>query len=427
MYYGHPISPHIIKTPEGYLICKDVPINRIGTYDYLGNELGLSGTDADKTFKVLRRPEDVFRPATLASFEGKPTCDEHPPEDVGPENRQYYNKGHAHNIRKGTGQYEGYTIADLQIEDPQLIEDVENGKREISCGYDFDLFQNPNGTYEQRNMVGNHIAIVPSGRAGPSVAIRDSKPKITERGTKMANTPTEKSKHAILGRFFRTTAKDESIPDEELGQLMTEFGLKAKDGELVEANPLPEIKDPKSAPAKDAEPSPAGSELHELLELLKAFMARETPAKPADDDLQNLIDPKPEKAAHEEPDDDDMGPEESEEAVVIDPEDVEERDHSAARDAMSKAAKIMQAQLAEIYKNDPAAYKAHAKDAAVKLSKAFGVSKPDDSGYARIVTATRQSQASRTAQDSMDADERAAAEAQANYDAVNPHKAKEAK
>ena len=29
-YYGARISPHMTRTPEGYLICHDVPINRTG-------------------------------------------------------------------------------------------------------------------------------------------------------------------------------------------------------------------------------------------------------------------------------------------------------------------------------------------------------------------------------------------------------------
>ena len=32
-YYGSHISEHLVKTPEGYLICYDVPINRTGTQE----------------------------------------------------------------------------------------------------------------------------------------------------------------------------------------------------------------------------------------------------------------------------------------------------------------------------------------------------------------------------------------------------------
>ena len=33
-YYGSHISEHLVKTPEGYLICYGVPINRTGTQMY---------------------------------------------------------------------------------------------------------------------------------------------------------------------------------------------------------------------------------------------------------------------------------------------------------------------------------------------------------------------------------------------------------
>lgn len=29
-YYGSQISPHMDLTPEGFLVCRDVPINRVG-------------------------------------------------------------------------------------------------------------------------------------------------------------------------------------------------------------------------------------------------------------------------------------------------------------------------------------------------------------------------------------------------------------
>ena len=45
-YYGSHISEHLVKTPEGYLICYDVPINRTFTQMYTAAELGLEGAPA---------------------------------------------------------------------------------------------------------------------------------------------------------------------------------------------------------------------------------------------------------------------------------------------------------------------------------------------------------------------------------------------
>ncbi len=78
-YYGSQLSPHMTQTPEGFLICRDVPIARIGTQDYLARELGLDG-EPDRPVTVERRPEDVFDPAAIASFEGKDVTYTYPSE-----------------------------------------------------------------------------------------------------------------------------------------------------------------------------------------------------------------------------------------------------------------------------------------------------------------------------------------------------------
>ena len=78
-YYGYTISPNQIETGEGFLICRNVPVARIGDQEYLGSEIGLDGADAGKVITVHRRPEEVFAPEALASFEGKPVTDDHPP------------------------------------------------------------------------------------------------------------------------------------------------------------------------------------------------------------------------------------------------------------------------------------------------------------------------------------------------------------
>lgn len=66
-------------------------------------------------------------------------------------------------------------IGDLLITDKKTIEDVENGKIEISLGYDTDYQQLEKGKVTQSNIVINHIALVEKGRNGNRCAIRDSK------------------------------------------------------------------------------------------------------------------------------------------------------------------------------------------------------------------------------------------------------------
>ena len=114
------------KTPEGYLICYDVNIARIGTQEYLGSELGV-----DEEVVVVNRPaEEVFKPATIASFEGKPFTNDHPYELLDVSNTSIYEKGHVQNVRISDDKT--YIIADIMVKDAQTIRDIENGKR--GCG-----------------------------------------------------------------------------------------------------------------------------------------------------------------------------------------------------------------------------------------------------------------------------------------------------
>ncbi len=171
-YYGTRLSENISRRePEGYLLCLNVPVARTGTQDYLPEELGLPGSSF---MSVFRPEEEVFSPETMASFEGMPVTNDHPPEGVDVSNIRALQKGHAHNVRRGGGDESDLLLADLIITDPHLIDLILDGKREISCGYTYELCEE-NGQYIQRKIRGNHVAVVDAGRAGKRVAIRDHK------------------------------------------------------------------------------------------------------------------------------------------------------------------------------------------------------------------------------------------------------------
>ena len=137
-YYGTRLSENISRRePEGYLLCLNVPVARTGTQDYLPEELGLPGSSF---ISVYRPEEEVFSPETIASFEGMPVTNDHPPDGVDVSNIRALQKGHAHNVRRGTGDESDLLLADLIITDPGLIDLIlEEGKREISCGYTYEL------------------------------------------------------------------------------------------------------------------------------------------------------------------------------------------------------------------------------------------------------------------------------------------------
>ena len=170
------------KTPEGYLVCEGVPIARTGVQLYGPGEIPIEPSKSGE-IRIDRPPEEVFRPETLASFEGKAVTVNHPEEFVTPENDRELRVGNVHNVRRGTGIEDDFIIADLVITDPGAIAYVNEELPEVSCGYDADYEQTEPGRGTQRNIIGNHVALVTRGRAGPRVAIKDHSTERTSMAT----------------------------------------------------------------------------------------------------------------------------------------------------------------------------------------------------------------------------------------------------
>lgn len=159
-------------TPEGFLLCRNVPIARTGEMLYGPNEVPVEPA-RDGIVRVIRDDAEVFRPETIASFNGKPITLDHPDEDVTPENWRELAVGIVQDARRGTGDLADCIIADLLITDASAIEAVRDDRREVSCGYDADYEQIEPGRGRQRNIIGNHVALVEQGRCGPRCAIGD--------------------------------------------------------------------------------------------------------------------------------------------------------------------------------------------------------------------------------------------------------------
>lgn len=215
-FYGSRISENRIRTPEGFLICKNVPIAKVGTQQYLGEELGI---EENTLFTVVRTEQEVFSPKTIASFEGKPFTDDHPEQEefVTAENYKQYIKGHVTNVRRGGGNFSDKLLADIIVYDKTVIEEIESGrKREISCGYGCDYNIDENGNILQINITGNHVALVDEGRAGHSVRILDHNKKKKGVVKPMAKMKTKKQ---IIARLFPSFTKDAS--PEEIEEVVT--------------------------------------------------------------------------------------------------------------------------------------------------------------------------------------------------------------
>ena len=391
-YFGSRISDHILKTPEGFLICKDVPIARTGTQQYRGCEFGAPVGDA--LYNVQRPEAEVFDRAAVASFEGKPVCDEHPEEDVTPDNYGRYMKGVCRDVRRGDGDLSNCLVADLVIYDADLINKIEAGKREISCGYDCLWNPTSDSSYDQLEIRGNHVAVVDKGRAGHKVAIRDT--AVDKKGGK-------KMSESLIGRILRALARDESTTPEDM-----EAAAKLAGG--ADAEPRPQ---PAPAPAAPATPAPAAvpqpenkpaamdeateARFKKIEDALEAISSKLNPAPPAAEPKKDALDALEEELQSKEPAVE-LAPAGDEDDVIEPPEEINAHDaepeeepvvpaSKAARDAAMVLLKNLKPAVANI-KNE-----AQRKRAADSLAVLIKGSMQQDAQYGELMQMRRRAAA----------------------------------
>lgn len=161
------IQPTWEETPEGYLRIQ-ATFARTGLQRYRRQD----GSEA-----VEYRPEEeVSKQDALLSLANLPVTLEHPPELLTPDTCREYQRGH-------TGSQVEYktpfAMGVVTITDREAIEAVKRGDaREVSVGYRVKFDATPGVTPDgqrydgvQREISGNHVAIVRKGRAGPEVRL----------------------------------------------------------------------------------------------------------------------------------------------------------------------------------------------------------------------------------------------------------------
>jgi hypothetical protein len=157
------------KTDEGYLIGRAVATTT-GVFPYL---------QADGSIRMEARfPEHVFHPDSLKSLVMMPMTNDHPPGvAVVAENRDQYSVGNlGENV--DSDELHGFVSVPLTIQQKDAVNDVEGGKRGLSCGYKTDIiiesgvFGGVKYDAIQTNIRYNHLAIVDEGRAGDDAILK---------------------------------------------------------------------------------------------------------------------------------------------------------------------------------------------------------------------------------------------------------------
>lgn len=320
-YTTSKISENIHETPEGFLVCIGVPIARTGEMVYGEGETPLE-VGEDGRILIQREAAEVFRPETIASFEGKAVTITHPIDFVDPDNWSRLAKGVLQNVRRGEGDQENDLIADLLITDSVAINLVKNGLREVSCGYEAEYTQTGEGRGLQTKIVGNHLALVDEGRAGSAYAINDHKGKVPMKlkdkiKAIFAKAQDEAMAMADAEEKPAPEKKDDKAKDEsagaydelkkmvsDLGEKIAAMGEKKPKDESTKASE----NEPAKVDAKDEEESEGEKSLEDRLKALETAVAKllEKQAPASDEEGEESEESEDEAGEEDESEDDDF-------------------------------------------------------------------------------------------------------------------------
>lgn len=161
---------------NGFMEVRDNPISKVGVFDYLGSEIP-GADEPDRIYKVYRPAEELARQETIDSFKLMPFIDEH--EVLGKAGMPAERKGMQGTLGEQIYFDAPYLRGNIKIHSSAAQSLIKAGKVELSPCYGCDWVKG-DGTYEgqpyqytQRNIMGNHLALVEEGRTGPDVAVQD--------------------------------------------------------------------------------------------------------------------------------------------------------------------------------------------------------------------------------------------------------------
>lgn len=188
------------KTDDGFLRAK-AAITRTGVIEYTPQELGLD--DQRERIRVMRTPESVFHPETVASARGAPVTIGHPSGNlVTPENYREVAVGTISGEPEDLD--DGRLASDILVADEQAVQALADGDDEVSVGYEINIQKAaPDETeydyYTSGPMRINHVALLGQGqgRAGREVRVFDSKSRGDEMNESEIKAITEAVKKAV--------------------------------------------------------------------------------------------------------------------------------------------------------------------------------------------------------------------------------------
>lgn len=204
---------------NGYLQVSANPISKTGVYDYLGSEIAGHDLPPNQIYKVYRPAEELGSQEAIDSFKLMPLVDDH--EVLGDNATAPERKG-----------MHGYLGQDVHFDDPYLRGTImipsraaqgliESGKIELSPAYRC-VYEKKSGTFEgqpydfiQRDIRGNHLALVAEGRTGPDVAVLDHRTITLDMKRLRPMEFTEEQIAQLKALILETLAAQQAAVDEK--------------------------------------------------------------------------------------------------------------------------------------------------------------------------------------------------------------------
>ncbi len=191
-------------------------ISKANVCPYYGREIPNAealGLEPDKIYRLYRDPEELKKAAP--TFNNIPLLCIHTPDFPGDPPREY-RVGVTHSSAAFDGTY---LTNGLSVWDNSAIAGIETEEQEeLSSSYQYVADMTPGTTPDgeeydgvMRDIVGNHVALVETGRAGPDVVVGDSLPlelkymKLDRKGVAI---------RAALGAYLKPRLAQDAAPKE---------------------------------------------------------------------------------------------------------------------------------------------------------------------------------------------------------------------
>lgn len=272
-----------------FWLIKDNPITKAGVFPYLGKQISPS-LEPDKIYQVYRPEEEIKKAAD--TFKLVPLVDDH--TMLGPDFTPAEQKGVHGVLGEDIQERNGTLFADVKIFSEQLKREIQDGKKELSLGY-FCKYDLTPGQYNgmhydavQRDLKGNHIALVDNGRMGHDVRVMDA---MAFDALDIVGTMDENPNHSPKNGGIKIATGSMNITK---NLSSTNNGVGGKDAAPGKENEMDKVKQAIEAiKALFADPE-AGDKEGKLAEIIGTLVpdapADDKPAKDEDVDKRALID-----------------------------------------------------------------------------------------------------------------------------------------